>query len=239
MAKGFKILTEAKLASFTRPESKVERVSYDVPTPSAIEGMLKAIYWKPAIRYEIDKIIVFNQIKFVNIRRNEVKNKVLMSKVKAQMKGEGFPGIYASEERSQRSSMMLSDVKYGFEFRFELTGIRADHDDECEEKHYNIIKRRLENGQCFKTPYFGMRECVVDKIRLVDDFDLSTVSPELKGDVDLGFMLYGMKFADGGIPVNNDWDNPMFSDNADAVFYHPHMIDGVIDVAHYKEDLRC
>ncbi len=239
MGRGFKIIAEANLASFTRPESKVERVSYDVPTPSAVVGMLKAVYWKPAISYVIDKIIVFNQIKYVNIRRNEVKNKVLMSKVKAQMKNEGSPEIYSSEERSQRSSMMLSDVKYGCEFHFELTAIRADHDDECEEKHYNIIKRRLENGQYFKTPYFGMRECAVRKICLVDDFDLSAVSPDLKGDVDLGFMLYEMKFADGGIPLNNDWNNPKFSDKADAVFYHPHMIDGVIDVARYKEDLRC
>lgn len=232
-------MVESDLALFSRPESKVERVSYDVPTPSALTGMLKGIYWKPAIRYVIDRIIVFNQIKYVNIRRNEVKNKVPMTKIKAQMRGEGSPEIFVSEERSQRASMMLSDVRYGVEFRFELTGIRSDHEDECEEKHYNIIKRRLENGQCFKTPYLGTRECAVKKIELVGEIDTSKVSTELAGDVDLGIMLYGMKFEDGGIPQNGDWKNPKFSDKADAVFYHPHMINGVIDVERYRRDIIC
>lgn len=224
---------------FTRPESKVERVSYDVPTPCALEGMLKSIYWKPAIKYVIDRIIVFNQIKFANVRRNEVKNKVPLSRVKAQMKGAGSPELFITEERSQRASMMLSDAKYGIEFHFELTGIKSNHEDECEEKHFNIIKRRLEKGQCFKTPYLGTRECAVKKIELVDELDIGSVSPELSGDVDLGFMLYGMKFEDGGKPVNGDWTSPIFSDKADAVFYHPHMIDGVIDVDYYRGDLRC
>ena len=239
MSFGFKIVVKSDYALFTRPESKVERVSYDVPTPSALEGMLKSVFWKPAIRYKIDKIVVFNQIKFVNIRRNEVKSKVLMSKVKSQMKGSGSPEIFTAEERSQRASMMLSDVKYGVEFHFELTGIQSDHENECEEKYYSIIKRRLENGQCFKTPYLGMRECAVRKIELVDELDLSAVSEELSGDVDLGIMLYGMKFEDGGIPQNGNWENPKFSDNADAVFYHPHMIDGVIDVERYRRNLKC
>ena len=76
MSRGFRIMTEGDYALFTRPEMKVERVSYDVPTPGALEGMLKSIYWKPAIRYEIDRIIVFNPIDFTGVRRNEVKEKV-------------------------------------------------------------------------------------------------------------------------------------------------------------------
>lgn len=234
-------MAEADYALFTCPESKVERVSYDVPTPSALEGMLKSIFWKPAIRYVIDKIIVFNQIKFTNCSRNEVKNKVQISRVKSQMRGEGSPEIFTSDlkERSQRANMMLSDVRYGVEFRFGLTGIKSEREDECEEKYFNIIKRRLENGQCFKTPYFGMRECAVKKLELVEGFDMSLVSPALTGDVDLGIMLYGMKFEDGGKPLNGDWKNPVFSDNADTVFYHPHMINGVIDVERYRRDLKC
>lgn len=232
-------MVEADLALFTRPECKVERVSYDVPTPSALEGMLKSVFWKPSIRYFIDTIIVFNRIKFLNLRRNEVKNKVQLSRVKARMKGGGSPDIFVAEERSQRASMMLSDVRYGVEFHFELTGIRSEREGECEEKYYNIIKRRLENGQCFRTPYLGTRECAVRKIELVGELDAGGVSPELSGDVDLGFMLYGMKFEDGGIPVNGDWTSPRFSDRADAVFYHPHMVDGVIDVELYRRDLRC
>ncbi len=239
---GFKVMLEGDYALFTRPEMKVERVSYDVPTVSAIEGILKSVYWKPPIRYCVDKIIVFNPVRFINIRRNEVKDKVLLSEVKAQMRegnAEKTVEIIASESRSQRAGMLLKDVKYGVEFHFEMTGIRSDHEDECEEKHYNIILRRLKNGQCFRQPCFGCREFPVKKIELVNDFDMETVNEALNGEIDLGYMLYGMKFEDGGIPKNNDWENPKFSDRAEALYYRPHMIDGVIDVRKYKEAMIC
>lgn len=239
MSYGFKIIVEGDYALFCRPESKVERVSYDVPTPSALEGLIKSIYWKPAVRYNIRRIVVFNPVRFINIRRNEVKNKVLLSKVKSQMKGENSPEIFASEERSQRANMLLRDVKYGIEFCFELTGLQSEKDDEGEKKHYNILKRRLENGQCFKQPCLGMREFTVKKLELVQDFDYSEISLELKGTVDLGYMLYRMKFKDGGKPTNNDWENPKFSDAADAVFYHPYMVGGIIDVEKYAEGIVC
>lgn len=239
MSYGFKILVEGDYALFCRPEMKVERVSYDVPTVSAMEGLVKSIYWKPAIEICIDKIIVFNPIKFINVRRNEVKTKVLESSVKSQMKGKGSPEIYTSEQRSQRASMLLKDVKYGIGFHFEMTGIRSEHDDESEEKHYNIMLRRLRNGQCFRQPCLGCREFSVNRLELVDKFDLSQVSDELKGDIDLGYMLYGLKFRDGGKPLNNDWSSPRFSDNADPMYYRPHMIDGVIDVAKYMEGIIC
>lgn len=239
MGYGFKIMIEGDYALFTRPEMKVERVSYDVPTVSAMEGLLKSIYWKPAIRFVVDKIIVFNPIKFANIRRNEVKSKVTLSAVRSQMKGSGSAELYTAEERTQRASMVLKDVKYGVQFHFEMTGIKSEHDDESEEKHYNIMMRRLKNGQCFRQPCLGCREFSVKRIELVEEFDLSAVSPELKGDVDLGFMLYGMKFKDGGKPINGDWDSPRFSDDADAVYYRPHMVDGVIDVEKYREGIVC
>lgn len=239
MSYGFKIMVEGDYALYTIPHSKVERVSYDVPTVSAIEGMIKKIYWKPAICIVVDKIIVFNPIKFINIRRNEVKSKVPLSAVKSSMKGKGSPEIYTSEQRSQRAGMILKDVKYGIEFHFELTGLRSEHDDECEEKHYNIMLRRLRNGQCFQQPCLGCREFPAKRIELVDEFDLSQVHESLKGDIDLGYMLYGLKFSDGGIPQNGDWDNPKFSDKADAMYFRPHMIDGVIDVAKYREGIIC
>ena len=144
MSYGFRIIVEGDYACFTRPELKVERVSYDVPTPGALEGMLKSIYWKPAIRYVIDKIIVFHEIDFVNIRRNEVKDKILYSSVKNQMNGKGSnPCLFTSESRSQRASMVLKNVKYGVEFHFELTGLRDEKEENGENKHFNIIKRRL------------------------------------------------------------------------------------------------
>ena len=239
MSYGFKIIVEGDYALFTRPEMKVERTSFMAPTVSALEGLIKSVYWKPAIRIIIDKIIVFNPIKFINIRRNEVKSKISLSAVKSQMKGIGNAEIYTDDDRSQRAGMILKDVRYGVEFHFELTGIRSEHSDECEEKHYNIFLRRLKNGQCFRQPCLGCREFSVKKIELVEDFDLSEISEELKGNIDLGYMLYGMRFKDGGVPINNDWENPKFSDKADAVYYHPHMIDGVIDIAKYREGIIC
>ena len=239
MSYGCKIIVEGDYALFTRPEMKVERVSYDVPTVSALEGLIKSVYWKPAIRYVIDEIVVFNPIRFINIRRNELKSKLPVSAVRACMKGGEPAAIYASEDRTQRAGMFLRDVKYGVSFHFELTGQRSDHADESEEKHYNILLRRLRNGQCFRQLCLGCREFSVSRLELVDGFDYSEIDESLKGDTDLGFMLYGMRFKDGGRPLNGDWDNPRFSDEADAVFYRPHMIDGVIDVGKYREGIIC
>lgn len=239
MGYGFKIMVEGDYALFTRPELKVERVSYDVPTVSAIEGLIKCVYWKPSLKIVVDKIIVFNPIRFINIRRNEVKSKVVYSAVRSQMKGNGSPEIFAGEDRSQRASMLLRDVKYGIEFHFELTGNKSDHEDESEEKHYNIMLRRLKKGQHFRQPCLGCREFPVKRIELVEDFDMTQVDNSLKGDIDLGYMLYGLKFADNGKPLNDDWDNPVFSDKADPMYYRPHIIDGVIDVNKYKEGIIC
>ena len=242
MSRGFKIVAEGDYALFTRPEMKLERVSYDVPPPGALEGMLKSVYWKPAIRYVIDRIIVFHPIEFVNIRRNEVKEKVSYQAVKSQMNHKGGdPSIITSEDRTQRAAMLLRNVKYGIEFHFELTGIRSEKDDENEKKHYNILKRRLEKGQYFRTPCFGCAEFPVRRLTLVEDFDLSEIDDAIlaMGDCDLGFMSYRMAFEDNGQPINGDWEHPEFSDRATTEYYRPHMIGGVIDVAKYREGLKC
>lgn len=240
MSYGFKIIVKGDYAAFNRPEMKVERVSYDVPTPGALEGLIKSVYWKPAIRYVIDKIVVFNPIKFINIRRNEVKEKIKLQSVQKSMKnGTGDATIYTKDMINQRGGMILKDVCYGVEFHFELTGIQSEHDDESEEKHYNILLRRLRNGQQFRQPVLGCREFPVKSIELVEEFSMENISETLKGDTDLGFMLYHMKFEDGGRPKDNDWEKRNFSDKADALFYRPHMIDGVIDVAKYREMMKC
>lgn len=242
MAYGFKIMIEAEYACYSRPELKVERCSYDVPTPGALEGLLKSYYWKPALRYVIDRIVVFNPIRFANVRRNEVKEKVSYDAVKSRMKG-GFrdPVIYTDQCRNQRASMILKNVRYGVEFHFELTGLKSDHEDECAEKHACILRRRLENGQYFRAPCMGCAEFPLRKLQLTDSFPMDEISPEILslGDVDLGYMLYKLQFRDKGIPVNGDWNAPRYSDRADALYYRPHMIGGVIDVAAYRRDLRC
>lgn len=239
MSYGFKIMVSGDYACFTRPEMKVERVSYDVPTPGALEGLIKSIYWKPAIRYVIDKIVVFNPIEFINIRRNEVKEKISYAGVKKQMNGGPPIEFYTQDMINQRGAMLLKNVCYGVEFHFELTGIQSSSEDEGEEKHYNILLRRLKNGQCFRQPVFGCREFPVKKIELTDEFPMEKIDKSLMGDTDLGYMLYRMNFKDGGRPLNDDWEKRKFSDSADAVFYRPHMIDGVIDVAKYREAMIC
>ena len=242
MSYGLKVMVEGDYACFTRPELKVERVSYEVPTPGALEGLLKSIYWKPAIKYVIDEIIVFQPIEFTNIRRNEVKDKILVSSVKKQMEGKGGdPCIYTSESRSQRASMVLKNVKYGIGFHFEMTGIRSDKEDESEKKHYNILKRRLEKGQCFRTPCLGCSEFPVKYIELVEEFDKNLISDKIldMGDVDLGFMSYKVRFEDGGNPKDGNWENPRFSDKATTMYYRPHMVNGIIDVEKYRGELLC
>ena len=243
MSYGFRVIVDGDYACFTRPEMKVERVSYDVPTPGALEGLLKCVYWKPAIRYVIDRIVVFNPIKFINIRRNEAKDKVNFTNVKSAMMGKGgSPEIFisaADKSISQRAGMLLRDVRYGIEFHFEMTGIKSDHEDENEEKHYSILMRRLGKGQCYKQPVLGCREFSVKSFRLVDDFPMNEISDELKGDIDLGFMLYRLNFKDGGVPLDGDWEKHVFSDSAEPSFYRPHLVDGVIDVQKYRRETRC
>lgn len=242
MSYGFKVIVEGDYACFVRPELKVERVSYDVPPPGALEGMLKSIYWKPAIKYVIDKIIVFHPINFVNIRRNEVKDKISLNAIKNQMNGKGGnPCIYTSESRSQRASMVLKNVKYGIEFHFELTGLKNEQEEDAENKHYNIIKRRLEKGQCFRTPCLGCSEFPVKYIELVDEFDERQISSSIREleDVDLGYMSYRVEFQDRGHPINGDWSHPRFSDKATTSYYRPHMIRGVIDVQKYRREVKC
>ena len=133
MSYGFKIIVEGDYALFSHPALKVERVSYDVPTVSALEGLIKSVYWKPSIRILIDKIVVFNPIRFINVRRNELKNKISLSAVKSQMKGVGSAEIFASEQRTQRAGMILRDVRYGIEFHFELTSVRKSTTILCSE----------------------------------------------------------------------------------------------------------
>ncbi len=231
MSYGISIIVEGDYACFTRPEMKVERVSYDVPTPCALEGMLKSIYWKPAIRYVIDRIVVYNPIEFTNIRRNEVKKKVHMTA--KQMAADTPPDFYTSECRTQRSSMILKNVRYGIHFHFELTGLCSEKEDECAEKHYNILLRRLRNGQHFRQPVLGCREFAVRSMTLTENLDTDTVDESLLGERDLGYMLYGLQFTD------DDWEHHRFSDKAQAIYYRPQMIDGVIDVAKYRGDTVC
>lgn len=165
MFKGIKLYVWGDFACFTRPEMKVERVSYDVLTPSAARGILEAIYWKPQFEWRIDKIHLLRPIRFTSIRRNEVADKVSSSNVKKVMNGTPAKlGIEIESSRQQRASLLLRDVAYGIEasikirdYRFER-GEKPLSENECVGKHLNQFERRARKGAHFHQPYFGTRE---------------------------------------------------------------------------------
>lgn len=225
MSYGIKILIEGEYALFSRPEMKVERVSYDVPTPSALAGLLSNIYWHPGVKYIIDSIHILKPIQFINIRRNEVTEKLLLSAVKKQMDGlKDDISIYTKECISQRASLLLKDVSYGVEAHFELTGEKDE--DQTPEKCYNILLRRLRKGQYFAVPCLGCREFPA-RVTLIEEIPESPIT----GDVDLGYMLYDLQY-------QKDKDGNSL-DSADPRFYRPHMVNGVVDVKKYSEALLC
>lgn len=147
MGYGIKVLARGPRACFTRPEMKAERVSYDVITPSAARGLIEAVYWKPAIRWHIDRIEVLNEIRFDTFRRNELGGKLSYRNAKAAMERGEEVWTAANDDRQQRATMYLKDVAYLIDAHFTLTE-QAGEDDTVE-KHYNIALRRLRKGQCF------------------------------------------------------------------------------------------
>jgi len=210
MAYGISLKVWGDYACFTRPEMKVERVSYDIITPSAARGILEAIYWKPAIRWVIDRITVINPIKFENIRRNELLGKISMSTVKRAYMGSKNVQLYQSTDNIvQKASLVLKDVCYYIDAHFEMTG-NADETD-TREKHYNIALRRAKKGQCFHRPYFGCREFPVN----FEFAEAKTLKSFYDGEEkDLGYMLWDIDF-EGDM-------NPLF--------FRPVMKNGVVDV---------
>lgn len=212
MGYGLQLLVWGDYACFTRPEMKVERVSYDVMTPSAARGILEAIYWKPAIKWVIDKIHVLNEIKFDNVRRNEVEKKISAENVKRAMKGK--PVLlcqYATEERQQRATLLLRDVAYVIEAHFKMSGEGGP--DDTHEKHYAMATRRARRGQCFQQPYFGCREFPA-KFRLIEEDEPVPYSVH-RGEKDLGWILLDIDYS---------------GDELNPQFFRALMKDGIIEI---------
>ena len=158
---GVRLRIWGERACFTRPEMKVERVSYDVPTPSAARGILEAIHWKPAIVWRIDRIHVLKPIRFTSFRRNEVGAKASTALAGRAMRAGSVVGLGLSIEhdRQQRATTFLVDVDYVVEAHFEMT---AKGNDDDPAKHIAMFNRRAESGQCFHRPCLGTRECPAD-----------------------------------------------------------------------------
>lgn len=179
-------------ACFSRPEMKVERVSYDVITPSAARGLIEAIFWHPGMRWMIDRIQVCNPIRFTNIRRNEVKDTISWSTVNTAMnKGTGTMFLSTSESIQQRAAMILKDVRYILDAHFELTDKAAPSDNTG--KFQEMMRRRIEKGQFYHQPCFGTREFPA---HFQPCGERPSCPEELKGEKDLGWMLLDMDYSD-------------------------------------------
>ena len=200
-------------ACFTRPELKVERVSYDVITPSAARAIFEAILFKRyAMRWQITKIEVFRPIKWATIRRNEVGAVASKSP------------IIIEDNRQQKNTLLLLDVRYRIYAKLVFIPVKdrpkeafAKHQPSADEnpmKYYQMFERRASQGQCFTQPYLGCREffAIWKYFESIDNLDYP-----LAEDRDFGIMLYDMDFE----------ENPQ---KPNAMFYRAQMKKGVIVV---------
>jgi CRISPR-associated protein Cas5d len=202
-------------ACFTRPEMKVERVSYDIITPSAVRAVFESILWKPAIRWQPEKIEVLAPIRWTTFRRNEVGSKLSAANVKSAIqRGSGALALYVEEERQQRASLLLRDVRYRVTASFAITEKAGVGDNP--QKFAEMFVRRAEKGQCINQPYLGCREFACD-FRLVDQAtEPATIPPEVCEEKNLGWMLYDLDFRDAASPQPR--------------FFQARMKDGVVNI---------
>lgn len=206
-----KVEVWGEYACFSRVELKVERVSYDVMTPSAARGILEAIYWHPGMRWHIDRIYVLSPIRMMNIRKNEVQSKISPNKVReAMMGGENSLYISTAKDIVQRSTIALQDVHYVIEAHFTMTDKAAESDNHG--KFQDIMKRRLRRGQCFHQPYFGCREFPA-KFKEWEEDGI----PAIDETRDLGYMLWDLDFSD--------------SSNIQPLFFRAKLERGVLDLS--------
>jgi CRISPR-associated protein Cas5d len=216
MTKNFCLEVSGPFACFTRPEMKVERVSYDVMTPSAARAVFEAILWKPSIRWRIQRIEVLRPIRWVNLRRNEVSAVISSRNVQQAMTaGTGDLGLYIEEERQQRAALFLRDVAYRVHAQMEMVDGDARSNPA---KYIEMFQRRASKGQCVNQPYLGCREFAAD-FRLIET---PGAEPAAIADTRaLGWMLHDLDFTHREDPQPR--------------FFNAHMQAGVIDVPAFEE----
>lgn len=215
MSFGIRLRVWGDRACFTRPEMKVERVSYDVMTPSAARGILEAIHWKPAILWVVDRIHVLKPIRFQSFRRNEVGAKISAVTAGRAMRARSTAGLglTVEENRQQRAATLLVDVDYVIEAHFEMTPRAGD--DDTPAKHLSMFNRRASSGQCFHRPCLGTREFAAAFTLIAPDASLPASDlPTDQRDRDLGWMLYD---------IDHDGDKR-------SRFFRARLENGVLDV---------
>ncbi|MBP9225780.1 MAG: type I-C CRISPR-associated protein Cas5 [Verrucomicrobiales bacterium] len=241
MSYGIQLHISGEYACFTRPEMKVERVSYDVITPSAARGILEAIYWKPQIRWVIDRIHVLKPIRFTNIRRNEVGAKASTPSA-AAMRGETVPllGILADDpkNRQQRAATLLRDVGYIIEAHFEILDYRFEKAGselpakDCEGKHLDMFRRRARTGQCFHQPCLGNREFPARFTLLEENDPMPKIElPPEQLNKELGWMLHDIAY----LPADKKAKDSFLTGRGNRVraepqFFNAFLENGVLDI---------
>ncbi|MEA4815307.1 CRISPR pre-crRNA endoribonuclease Cas5d [bioreactor metagenome] len=218
MGYGIKVKVWGDYACFSRPELKVERVSYDFITPSAAKGILEAIYWKPAIKWQIDKIHIINPIKFTNMRRNEVQEVAKLPNIKKSMEKSVCYDISAPDMRHQRAAMILRNVEYVIEAHFDIN-IKNAGETDTPEKHYNIAIRRLRQGQYFQKPFLGTREFPANFEIIEKEEDIP--KSRLVGEQDFGYML---------CDINYQLDSKKEKISVSPTFFRAVAINGIVDL---------
>lgn len=214
MNTSFTLEVAGQFACFTRPEMKVERVSYDVMTPSSARSIFEAILWKPAIRWRVHRIEVLKPIRWINLRRNEVSEVVSTRNVQQAMKaGSGHLGLSIEDERQQRAGYFLRDVAYRIHADLQLVA-----GNEPVAKYTEMFARRASKGQCVNQPYLGCREFAAD-VRLVDAE--TPPSAPIAETRELGWMLHDLDFTHASDPQPR--------------FFNAKMVAGVVEVPPFEE----
>jgi CRISPR-associated protein Cas5d len=214
----FRVRVRGELACFTRPEFKVERVSYEVMTPSAARGVLEAVHWKPAIRWVVTAIHVLAPVKFISFKRNEVAGRVSVNTATQGMKGAPIEAHFADEDRQQRNTLALRDVDYVIEAHFELTKKAGAEDNMA--KHAEMFTRRVANGQTFHQPYLGCREFAAKVDPAPAPVPPSMLPAEWRNR-HLGLMLHDLEFGEHIVPR----------------FFHAELKDGMLVVPPFETAL--
>jgi len=218
--KNFCLEVWGDFACFTRPEMKVERVSYDVITPSSARAIFEAILWKPAIRWHVRKIEVLTPIKWINVRRNEVGKVIPKINPKTANETGKVLGLNIEDERQQRAGLFLRDVKYRIHADFEMTEKAGEGDTQV--KFAEMFERRASKGQCFNQPYLGCREFSAN-FRLAD-LEEERGQP-ISESRDLGWILFDMDYSDTNDPK--------------PLFFRAELKNGVVDVPAFdSEEVR-
>ena len=225
MGKNLKVKVWGDWACFTRPEMKVERVSYEVMTPSAARGVLEAIYWKPAFQWRIRKIHVLKPIHRASLRRTEVKDKPSFRKQ--------YVRTSVTPDRTRRNTLALRDVAYLIEANIHRVGYGKE---KPRAAYRDQFRRRVNSGECFFRPYLGCREFAAHFAPCPwDDEDIPTID---RGD-DLGRMFFGWRYdenyASTGAHPDDDYD---FSDAAEPVFFEASLTGGTLVVPDHYDQLK-